>query len=172
MIQLPTSPTKRAATAFRPWWYRTATTLARASSEPSELTTRTPSSNSSGSEEENSTSCSVPNSIVVCSCSGRRAPESVITRTGIRTGEALGKSCASFSTQVCAVADGATTVASLNTNAVLCLSCPNSCLSERRLKISVFAQTQIHARTMVCTKAAKGRGVFNLASGSLCGICG
>ena len=70
MIQLPTSLMKRAATAFRPWWYLTATTLARASSEPSEFTTRTPSSNSSGSVEANSTSCSVPNSIMVCSCSG------------------------------------------------------------------------------------------------------
>lgn len=172
MIQLPTSPTNRAATAFRPWWYLTAMTVARASSEPSELTKRTPSSNSSGSEEANSTSCSVPNSIVVCSCSGLRAVESVITRTAIRTGEALGKSCASFSTQVCDRPVAATTVASLNKKPVLCLSRPNRCLSERRLRFSKFAQTQVHARRMVCTGATKGCGCLKLISASLCGVCG
>ena len=41
MIQFPTSPTKRAATALRPSWYRTATTVARVSSDPSELSRRT-----------------------------------------------------------------------------------------------------------------------------------
>jgi len=100
IIQFPTSPTKRAATALPPPWYRTATTVARASSEPSEFTNRTWSSNSSGNVEEKRTSRAVPNSITVCSCNRRRPVTAVVTRTGIRTGETLGKSCASFSTHV------------------------------------------------------------------------
>jgi hypothetical protein len=58
--------------------------------------------------------------------------ESVITRTGILTAEALGKSCASFSTHVCGELAGATTVASLNTDAVLFLSLPNEIFLGKR----------------------------------------
>jgi hypothetical protein len=58
--------------------------------------------------------------------------ERVITRTGILTGEALGKSCASFSTQVCGELAGATTVASLNTDPVLFLSVPNQIFLGKR----------------------------------------
>jgi len=100
MIQFPTSPTNRAAIALRPPWYRTATTVARASSEPSEFNRRSRSSNSSGNVDANSTSCGVPNSMTVCSCSRRRPADIVVTRTGMRTAVADGKSSDSFSTHV------------------------------------------------------------------------
>jgi len=113
MIQLLTSPVKRTATAFRPSWYRTATTTARVSSDPSEFTTRTPSSNSNGRPEAKSTSCAVPNSITVCSCKGRIAVASDTTFTGIRIADAFGKRCANFSTHV-SVSRVSATLNSLN----------------------------------------------------------
>jgi hypothetical protein len=113
MIQLLTSPVKRTATAFCPSWYRTATTTARVSNDPSEFTTRTPSSNSSGNPEANNNSCAVPNSITVCSWRGRIGVASETTFTGIRTADAFGNRCANFSTHV-SVAPLSATLMSLN----------------------------------------------------------
>src|ERR1700686_845446 len=88
------------ATAFRPSWYCTATTVAsavapaRASRCP-----RTWSSNSSGSFEIKIACCAPPNSKIVASRSLAPPPRSEVTCTGTRTGAEPGKKRASCPAQ-------------------------------------------------------------------------
>src|SRR5579862_309016 len=95
-IQLATSLVKRAATAVRPPLYCTATTQASVSSVPSEFRKRNLSANSSGNVEENSTSRGVPNSMMVLSVPVPVSLATRVSRTGMRTGVALGKNFASL----------------------------------------------------------------------------
>src|SRR5580704_15180779 len=99
-IQLATSPVKRAATAVRPPLYCTATTHASVSRVPSEFRSLSLSANSSGKVDANNTSVGVPNSIIVLSVTAPLPLATRVSRTGMRTGVALGKNFASLVVEV------------------------------------------------------------------------
>src|ERR1700730_993354 len=88
------------ATAFRPSWYCTATTVASAVAPArASRCTRTWSSNSSGSFEIKIACCAPPNSKIVASRSLAPPPRSEVTCTGTRTGAEPGKKRASCPAQ-------------------------------------------------------------------------
>src|SRR6266404_2397594 len=88
------------ATAFRPSWYCTATTVASAAVPARESRcTRTWSSNSNGSVDRKIACCAPPNSKTVTSRSLAPPPRSAVTCTGTRTTAEPGKKRASCPAQ-------------------------------------------------------------------------
>src|SRR5882762_2479393 len=88
------------ATAFRPSWYCTATTVASAAAPARESRcTRTWSSNSSGRVDRKIACCAPPNSKTVASRNLAPPPRSAVTCTGTRTAAEPGKKRASCRAQ-------------------------------------------------------------------------
>jgi hypothetical protein len=95
---------KRTATALRPSWYCTATTVASAGRPCSTASSRTRSSNSSGNVDRKIACSGPPNSKTVASRNRDPPPRSELTCTGMRTGRDCGKKRASCSAQSCSLA--------------------------------------------------------------------
>src|SRR6266850_3393574 len=95
---------KRTATALRPSWYCTATTVASAGRPSWTASSRTRSSNSSGNAERKMACSTPPNSMTVASRNCDAPPRKDVTCTGIRTGRMCVKKRASCSAQSCSLA--------------------------------------------------------------------
>src|SRR6266850_5541364 len=104
VTQLQCPCKKRTATALRPSWYCTATTVASTGRPCSTASSRTRSSNSSGNAERKMACSAPPNSTIVASRNCDPPPRREVTCTGTRTGRDCGKKRASCSAQSCSLA--------------------------------------------------------------------